>query len=51
MTKRREAWLTDASFFMQGGNMKYIAIGALLIACGDKSEDSAEPEEVIEESE
>jgi len=31
--------------------MKYFMMAALLIACGDKSEDSAEPVEVIEESE
>jgi len=31
--------------------MKYFMIATMLIACGDKSEDSAEPEEVVEESE
>jgi len=31
--------------------MKYFMIAAALIACGDKSEDSAEPIEVSEESE
>ena len=31
--------------------MKYFMMVALLIACGDKSEDSAEPVEVTEESE
>ena len=31
--------------------MKYFIMATLLMACGDKSEDSAEPEEVVEESE
>ena len=31
--------------------MKYLMMSVLLIACGDKSEDSAEPVEVFEESE
>tara|TARA_R100000008_G_C3514723_1_gene130718 strand:- start:461 stop:586 length:126 start_codon:yes stop_codon:yes gene_type:complete len=31
--------------------MKYFMIASLLIACEDKENDSAEPEEVVEESE
>ena len=31
--------------------MKRFALAALLIACGDKSEDSGQPESVSEESE
>jgi len=31
--------------------MKYFMIAAMFIACGDKAEDTAEAEEVIEESE
>ena len=31
--------------------MKYFMLASLLIACGDKENDSADPEEAVEESE
>tara|TARA_R100000008_G_C3539761_1_gene144103 strand:- start:280 stop:423 length:144 start_codon:yes stop_codon:yes gene_type:complete len=37
--------------YHNGGDMKYFALTALLIACEDKSEDSAESEESEEVSE
>ena len=50
MTKRREAWLTDASLLCKEKHfVKYFMMAAILIGCGDKAEDSGEPEEAVPE--